>query len=173
MLCIFGYGMRIDSAGAPTRATCGRWCSGDREGPSSRSRSRADVHVVESDATQTGVASHTAIGGACVRCLARGSGAGAAVFLAACGSGGGGRSTYRLIAASTLDVVPKAAEDALWHAGWCPRRSWAAASLARRQVKGRAAGMRRQSQKAEGVDATHVEQADWLAWSAQVRTIPT
>ena len=31
MLCIFGYGMWIDSAGAPTRVTCDRWCSGDRE----------------------------------------------------------------------------------------------------------------------------------------------
>ena len=35
----FGYGMRIDSAGAPTRVTCDRWCSGDREGLNSRSHS--------------------------------------------------------------------------------------------------------------------------------------
>ena len=31
--------MRIDSAGAPTRVTCDRWCSGDPRGSKSRSRS--------------------------------------------------------------------------------------------------------------------------------------
>ena len=36
-------------------------------------RATLAVHVVETVATQTGVASHTAIGGACVQCLARGS----------------------------------------------------------------------------------------------------